>query len=541
MHRMDTVFSLPESARANFLQSIMQSSGCSYICLWSYDSLLSNRLLCLDGLFNVRINQASTSLGSVAQRLFDQYRSLVFDVNDNDRIPGLAFKNRSYLELQQPDLLRLAWTQIQAQFYQEARIKTAVFMGCNNGEMELGFPNMSQDDIQTALRNWFPDEFSRLQSSSNPQPNIDQSQNPPSSSSSSLRSLSLSAGSPEYSSLLFNIPGSSPHFPQDQSLTASSSSSHQQVFQALAQSTAQSSTFPTPEGENDAMMRAILHVLSTNNPPPSTPTSLLHQPHHRQNLPDYMVRPDQTSAFKRYSPIIPRPSSQMGPDQLRQSLFKRSLTFFRGLNFMRMRESVQTTTRPSSTQLHHMISERRRREKLNENFQALRSLLPPGTKKDKASILTTAKEALTSLMAEIEKLRERNKQLEVAATSSSSSSMAARPVAKEASDDHEIFNERLNVRISHELSESSSSEQERIADLEVTVRGQSSQVDILIRLLEFLKQDQNLSLISMEANTYLAHANSFNRITIRLRVEGSEWDESAFQEAVRRVVADLAQ
>ncbi|KAI9112590.1 hypothetical protein K1719_016513 [Acacia pycnantha] len=533
---MDAVFSLPEAARAHFLQSILQSSGCSYICLWSYDSLLSNsRLLCLDGLFNVRINQPSTSLGSsVAQRLFDQYRSLLFEVNDNDRIPGLAFKNRTYLELQQPDLLRLAWTPIQTQFYQEARIKTAVFMGCNNGEMELGFPNMSQDDIQTALRNWFPDEVSRLNQQ---QPNMDQSQNqhqnPPSSSSSSLRSLSLSAGSPEYSSLLFNIPAApSPHFPPPP---------------PLAQVTAQS-PFPTPDSENEAIMRAILHVLSTTTTSSSSPSSL---PQNFPNTSHYMVHPE-ASAFKRYNPtgIIPPPRpplSQMGPDhQLRrQSLFKKSLTFFRGLNFMRMRERIQTS-RPSTTQLHHMISERRRREKLNENFQNLRSLLPPGTKKDKASILTTAKEVLSSLMAEIAKLRERNKQLE-GVTITRSSSMAAAPAAvKETSGDgdHEIANERLNVRISssgQQPPESSSSSEGRIVDLEVTVRGQNSQVDILIRVLGFLKQDQSLSLISMEANTHIAHATSFNRISVRLRVEVSEWDESAFQEAVRRVVADLAQ
>lgn len=36
--------------------------------------------------------------------------------------------------------------------------------------------------------------------------------------------------------------------------------------------------------------------------------------------------------------------------------------------------------RSSSTQLHHMISERKRREKLNESFEALRALLPPGIK-----------------------------------------------------------------------------------------------------------------------------------------------------------------
>jgi len=35
---------------------------------------------------------------------------------------------------------------------------------------------------------------------------------------------------------------------------------------------------------------------------------------------------------------------------------------------------------PTSSQLNHMISERRRRERLNESFEALRGLLPPGSK-----------------------------------------------------------------------------------------------------------------------------------------------------------------
>jgi hypothetical protein len=41
-----------------------------------------------------------------------------------------------------------------------------------------------------------------------------------------------------------------------------------------------------------------------------------------------------------------------------------------------------TTTQQqhTSSQLHHMFSERRRRERLNESFQTLRALLPPGTK-----------------------------------------------------------------------------------------------------------------------------------------------------------------
>ncbi|KAH1209399.1 hypothetical protein AAZX31_15G162500 [Glycine max] len=533
MHPMESVFSLSVAARTDFIQFLVQSLGCSYICLWAYDSISPNRLSFLDGIYNVRNNQASSSLGSVqAQQLFSQFRTLTFDVND-DRVPGLAFRNqRPYLELQQLELLRLASTEIQIQFFQEARIKTAVFMGCNKGEIELGFLNMSQVDIQTALRSLFPEDFStRVQSQQ-----IDQ--NPPTSSSSSLRSIST--GSPEYSSLIFSIPGTSqPHFPPE-TLGASSSrvvptmqpvpnSPHQRAIDIQALTEVPSLTqFPTPETEHDAIMRAILHVISPT-------TSHHHEQQHHQNLPYSnnslpVVRPD-ASAFQRYRQDL---GSNMASNFRRQSLMKRSLVFFRNMNFMRMRERVQATSRPTNTQLHHMISERRRREKLNENFQALRALLPPGTKKDKASILIAAKETLRSLMAEVDKLSNRNQGL-------TSLLPAKESTAEETKVASLSPNERLSVRISH-VPESSTSE-ERMVELQVNVRGQVSQTDLLIRLLKFLKLAHHVSLVSMDANTHIAEGNNaLHQLTFRLRIiQGSEWDESAFEEAVRRVVADLAQ
>ncbi|CAL0304781.1 unnamed protein product [Lupinus luteus] len=389
-------------------------------------------------------------------------------------------------------------------------------MGCNKEEIELGFSNMSQDDIQTTLRSLFPEEFCRQT-----QPIIDPNQ--PSSSSSSLRSLST--GSPEYSSLIFNIHGTSqPNFPETlgglittMPLVSSNitSSIHQQVTQIIPSSTHQ---LPTPENEQDAIMRAILHVLTS----PTSSTSHQNQTH--QNLP--YTNPQTSSAFKSYRPSLgPNNMSSPVSNFRRQSMMNRSFVFFRNLS--RMREHIQAT-HSTSTQVHHMISERRRREKLNENFHALRSLLPPGTKKDKASILTSAKETLKSLMVEIEKLSLRNQELVSLVPTKESSTQEA-----EASFSS---NERLNVRVSH-VPQSSSSE-ERTVELQVNLRGQVSQVDILISLLEFLKQTQNLSLISMEAT----QGNALHQLNFTLRiVEGSEWDKSSFQEAVRRVVSDLIQ
>ncbi|KAI4344526.1 hypothetical protein L6164_011742 [Bauhinia variegata] len=528
---MEAVFSLSEAARMDFLRSMGQSSGCAYICLWSYDSLSSNRLLFLDGFYNASTNQPSTSsVITVGQSLFNQFRGLAFDINDN-HVPGLAIRTNRNIELQQGDLLRLAWTEIQKQnlkiLSHYSDLQTAVFMGSNKGEIELGFSTMSQDYVQTALRNMFPaDDLSLSQQAQL----IDQ--NPPSSSSSSLKSLS---DSPEYPSLLFNIPGTS-HIPETLGgvpimqpapvSTSTVNSPHQAaIHQALAQVT--QIQFPTPESENDAMMRAILHVLSSNAP--SSSTTSHHQTH--QDLPYSSVIHLQSSAFKRYRPGLgPVFTSQMATNLRRQSLLKRSFALFRNLNIMRLRERSFQTTRPTSTQLHHMISERRRREKINENFRALRTLLPPGTKKDKASILTAAKETLSSLKAEIEKLSQRNLQLESVLPAKEANAEETKTSSS---------GERLTVGVLH-VPESSSS-QERMVDLQVVVRGQSTQADILSRLLEFIRQDRNVSLISIHANTHMAEGTALNHVHFRLRIEESDWDESAFQEAVRRVVADLAQ
>lgn len=94
--------------------------------------------------------------------------------------------------------------------------------------------------------------------------------------------------------------------------------------------------------------------------------------------------------------------------------------------------------------------------------------------------------------------------------------------AKEADHDEEetsSSSERLVVRISH-VPESSLPE-ERTVNLQVTIRGECPMVDMVIRILEFLKQVENVNLISMETTTrrILESSPSTNRITFRLRIE----------------------
>jgi len=230
-------------------------------------------------------------------------------------------------------------------------------------------------DIEKEMKSWFPEDFSQHLSPLR-EALLRPDQNPPSSSSSSLRSLSMD--SPECSSLLFNIPSTS-HFPETlgeipllHQVLPTTTSPHQQAMQAFARSR-NNVQFPAPESENAAMTRAILAVLSSTS---SSSSSSSHQP--QQNLPYGHRVNSKASAFKSYISAL-GPTTHMGANARKQSMLKKSISFFRNLNFLRLHERIQVS-RPTSTQLHHMISERKRREKLNESFQALRSLLPPGTK-----------------------------------------------------------------------------------------------------------------------------------------------------------------
>ncbi|KAL5572465.1 hypothetical protein UlMin_022062 [Ulmus minor] len=551
---LETIFR-DDSARANFIQLLIQAFDCTYICFWSFLPQPANGyFFFLDGHYREENDQPSSSSGSQARRLFDEYKNTPI-VLENDHVPGLAFKSSfPYLELQEIELRRLASNETQRNFYQEARIKAAVFMACKGaGEIEFGFSNEPLINTKMEIRNLFLGEFptqtqlefpGQTQLAELPRPVTDQ--NPLSSSSSSLRSLST-MDSPECSSLLFNIPTpTTSQIPENQpdimtsplrpisaaSLpsTANTIFPHQQAMQAFAR--IRNPQFPSQETEEAAMTKAILAVLSS---PSSSSSSLLSS----QTAPptaspySHFLNP-KSSAFKLYSStsrlaLSTSTSSRLG----RPSIFKRSISFFRRLNF-RMSHHQQRFqgTRPSTNQLHHMISERKRREKLNESFVALRSLLPPGTKKDKASVLTTTKDYLTSLKSQVAELSRRNQQLE------------AKVLAGKEADSEEASElpsgERVGVAITHVTAESTS-EEAQVIDLRVILRSAVSAEDLVLRILEFLKQLNNVSLVSLEANNHQIQATSINRLTLRLRVEGSEWDESAFQEAVRRVVADLAQ
>ncbi|XP_010443354.1 PREDICTED: putative transcription factor bHLH041 isoform X1 [Camelina sativa] len=519
---MDAFFLMDDSnTRKQLISSLAHAFGCVYVCLWSYYfPRPSNYLISMDAFYNEASQEPpSSSSRSLARSLLLEYRQSLIPLH-NGHVPSMAFMNNlPYVEIRQQEIQRLAYNDAQRLFYQEAKIKTVIFMGCRSGEIELGMTyDAANMKIEESLREWFPEDFNR-----NSSPVNSDYLRPPRHLSTSSSSLSPNHVS-EYSSLLF------PLIPKPSTTTDAVNAPGHPLLAPINmihhQQQQQEPLFRNRELEEEAMTQAILAVLRGSSSPPSTSSSPL--------------RKGRATAFKRYYCMISGGDrARPQPSVRKQSMMKRAITFYNRLNIQRRERFVRENATmagdgsggsggggrsPSTTQLHHMISERKRREKLNESFQALRSLLPPGTKKDKASVLTIAREQLSSLQGEISKLLKRNRELEAKLA-------GEREIGNDLQPD-----ERFNVCIRH-IPESTS--RERMLDLRVVLREDIIRVDdLMIRLLEFLKQINNVSLVSIEARSR-ARDSSVVLVSLRLKIEG-EWDESAFQEAVRRVVADLA-
>ncbi|XP_066337259.1 putative transcription factor bHLH041 [Miscanthus floridulus] len=115
-----------------------------------------------------------------------------------------------------------------------------------------------------------------------------------------------------------------------------------------------------------------------------------------------------TGAFKHYARHL-GPKRPQKPGACGQRMFKTAMSV---LSKMHVAErysqqqyyyqaaaaaAAEAVQPPSVNQLQHMLSERKRREKLNDSFHALKAVLPPGSKKDKTSILIRAREYLKTL------------------------------------------------------------------------------------------------------------------------------------------------
>lgn len=85
-------------------------------------------------------------------------------------------------------------------------------------------------------------------------------------------------------------------------------------------------------------------------------------------------------------------------------------------------------------------------------------------------------------------------------------------------DSGNISGERLTVRIM-DIGESTS--ESRVMELELNVRGDLILVDLVVRVLEFIKQVENVSVMSVNAGTQrtLETEALTNRVVLRLKIQ----------------------
>ncbi|CAN6194755.1 unnamed protein product [Urochloa humidicola] len=509
---MDAIFALAAAPRARVLErAATRIPGCLYICLWAPVIAAhlpsSIPLRCMDAWLG------GGGDGARVREVFEAYRRS-FCAAVSGCVPGWAYKDgRPYMELPEPDLTASASLPVQEQFYHEAGTKTAVFMSCDHGEIEVGLSDAAAPPAAAAVaehvQNSLLEELMLLT------PAV------PSSSSSSLPSLSI--GSPEYSSLLRSLatapaaaiePSSSQERPPPLPL-------HPAV-QLPGLLPPAYGPFLDAEAEDAALRDAMLAVISfsTAAPPP------------RRRAP--------AGAFRAYSAAL-SPRVRRRPGAPGQRMAKTAIALLRSVHAaMRDREVAAAAAQPSppaaaapppqhtSSQLHHMISERRRRERLNESFDTLRSLLPPGTKKDKATVLANTTEYMHKLIADVSELEKKNRELEA--------QLGLRlETRNDADDSSEIV--QVDVTAGASTSTSTSVGQAQEVSIRVTVRAECDLPEVVIAMLDTIKKMGSFAVVTVDARQQSSgHAQV--SITLRVVAGNDEPDETSLKEAVAKAVED---
>ncbi|KAG8075465.1 hypothetical protein GUJ93_ZPchr0006g40854 [Zizania palustris] len=509
---MDAIFVLAPGTRARAMErAAARVPGCLYVCLWAPAAIAGlpphSHLFCLDAWIG-------GGGGDRALELFEAYRGALCAAQSGC-VPGWAYKEAAAcMALPEPDLTASASLHVQQQFYQQTGTKMAVFMGCESGEIEVGMSTASAvaaeavaNDVQQSIL----EELLQMP--------------PPSSSSSSL--MSLSVGSPEYSSLVRSMattamePPTRAVLPPQPSLASPMHGLLAPVYGEFL------------SADDAAMAQAMLAVISTSAPPPP-PLSPPWQPRHRARP---TSSPRLRTAFKAYSAALSPRASRPRPGAPGQRMIKTGISLLVTLHKeMRNRDLAAarhggTRAAPpptTSSQLHHMISERRRRERINDTFQSLRALLPPGSKKDKATVLANTTAYMDKLISQVSELEQKNQQLEAQLAVRSGEGRHRAP-------DGGGSSERVQVVVAIASTSTSTPDRPLEASITVTVRADCDVSEIIAALLAGLKEMGRFAVVSVDARQ---SSSSLARASLTLRSTAGDvvCDETSLKEAVARAV-----
>ncbi|KAL5199241.1 hypothetical protein ABZP36_020444 [Zizania latifolia] len=494
---MDTIFVLAPGPRARAMErAAARVPGCLYLCLWAPAAIAglpsASHLFCLDAWIG--------GGGDRALELFEAYRGALC-VAENGCVPGWAYKEAAAcMALPEPDLTASASLRVQQQFYHVSNSKSdrskwqmAVFMGCESGEIEVGMSAasaMAAEAVANDVQQSILEELLQMP--------------PPSSSSSSL--MSLSVGSPEYSSLVRSMattavePPTRAVLPPQPPLASPMHGLLAPVYGEFL------------SADDAEMAQAMLAVISTSAPPPP-PLSPPWQPRHRARP---TSSPRRTTAFKAYNAALsPRAARLLLPGAPGQRMIKTGISLLVTLHKeMRNRDLAAarhggTRAAPpptTSSQLHHMISERRRRERINDSFQSLRALLSPGSKKDKATVLANTTAYMDKLISQVSELEQKNRQLEA--------QLAVRSGEGHGAPDGGGSSERVQVDVAIASTSTSTPDRPLEASITVTVRAECDVSEIVVALLARLKEMGRFAVVSVDARQ---SSSSLARASITLR------------------------
>ncbi|CAN6230887.1 unnamed protein product [Urochloa humidicola] len=628
---MDTLFVLGQESRLRILQrAAARLPGCAYLCAWaalpassqpppaasssSAAATTSARFLCCvdawlcDGggpaVAGCRDDGAAAGGRHRMRALFNAYRGSLCPAVSGC-VPGWAYKDGlPYMELPAHDLTDSASLQAQQQFYQEAGIEMAAFMGCESGEIEVGMSTagktsggVSSMSLESSLHQVFSEDFfqqSLLEELLQLPPTR------PSSPSSSLPSVSVDSPAAEVVStplLLRAAPvattpsssGPDRHAPPPAlrprpPLIASPSAPF---------SRRRHGHFPSPEADDAAMAEAMLAVISAPSssssaalPTTTSSTSAAAQTggsnnnNHRGGERRWWPH-QRGTAFRAYNAALaPRAAAPWRPAGAPgQRMIKMGISILRRMHMLRfsrertgggaatMAQRVQEEEEedappaPTSSQLNHMISERRRRERLNESFEALRGLLPPGSKKDKATVLAKTLDYMNILVAQIADLEARNRSLESRAhyhhSNGGGSRKASRPYYYSSEQQDVVVlqgqtgtSEKVQVHVtaaaggvSSSTSSPSSSWRRPGRDV-VTVRVEALAArgdvgELVARALAAIKEMGCFTVVAVDAGRP-GDDGGIAQATFTLRATAGEFDEASLREAVTKAAEDSA-
>ncbi|XP_051223284.1 putative transcription factor bHLH041 [Lolium perenne] len=241
------------------------------------------------------------------------------------------------------------------------------------------------------------------------------------------------------------------------------------------------------------------------------------------------VMSTSASAFRRYERHL-GPRRKLTKPACGQRMFKTAMSVVGKMHTaMRYRQQQQQEQyyyqqqqqQASGNQLQHMISERKRREKLNDSFHALRTVLPPGSKKDKTSILIIAREYVTSLKSKVCELEEKNQALQALLARGPTSGVGAEE----------------DKKVEIQITAAGGDQSGEVCTVKIAARpARGNTTDVVLRTLQCLKNQigEDVSLLSMSTDQAGDGPHGAS-LTLHLK-SGAKWEEEAVREAVTKAV-----